>query len=68
MLQQAYDFAKSSHGNEKRLSGEPYIVHPVYVTKYLLMIQPGIYALQAALLHDVIEDTPVTAEEIKDRF
>jgi (p)ppGpp synthase/HD superfamily hydrolase len=50
------------------LSGEPYIVHPVYVAKYLLLIKPDIVALQAALLHDVIEDTPVTAEEILKEF
>ena len=68
LLQKAYDFAKKSHWDEKRLSGEPYIVHPVYVAKYLLMIKPDIVALQAALLHDVIEDTSVTAEEIKDEF
>ncbi len=68
MLQKAYDFAKKSHGNEKRLSWEPYIVHPTYVAKYLLMIKPWIVALQAALLHDVIEDTEVTSDEIKDLF
>jgi len=68
MLQKAYNYAKKSHGNEKRLSGEPYIVHPTYVTKYLLMIKPGIVALQAALLHDVIEDTDVTSEEIEKEF
>jgi guanosine-3',5'-bis(diphosphate) 3'-pyrophosphohydrolase len=67
-IQKAYDFAKKSHGNEKRLSWEPYIVHPVYVAKYLMMIKPWLYAIQAALLHDVIEDTPVTAEEIKKEF
>ncbi len=67
-LQEAYDFAKISHWDEKRLSWEPYIVHPVYVTQYLLMIKPWITALQAALLHDVIEDTPVTAEQIMEKF
>jgi len=67
-LQKAYDFAKKAHWDEKRLSWEPYIVHPVYVAKYLLMIKPDIVALQAALLHDVIEDTPVTAEEIVENF
>ncbi len=67
-LQKAYDFALKSHGNEKRLSWEPYIVHPVYVTKYLLMIKPWITALQAALLHDVIEDTDVTWDEVLEEF
>ena len=68
ILQKAYDFTKKAHWNEKRLSWEPYIVHPVYVAKYLLMIKPDIVSLQAALLHDVIEDTSVTPEEIKDKF
>ncbi len=67
-IQKAYDFAKQAHWDEKRLSWEPYIVHPVYVAKYLLMIKPDITALQAALLHDVIEDTPVTADEIQQEF
>ena len=68
MIQKAYDFAKKAHGDEKRLSGEPYIVHPVWVAKYLLLIKPDIVALQAALLHDVIEDTPVTAEQVRQEF
>jgi len=68
MLQKAYDYAKKAHGDEKRLSGEPYIVHPVYVAKYFLMIKPWIVALQAALLHDVIEDTDVTGEDIQKEF
>ena len=68
LLQKAYDFAKKAHAGEKRLSGEPYIIHSVYVAKYLLMIKPDIVALQAALLHDVIEDTQVTSEEIKNEF
>lgn len=67
-LQKAYDYAKKAHWNEKRLSWEPYIVHPVYVTKYLLLIEPWIFALQAALLHDVIEDTPITWEDIMKEF
>lgn len=67
-IQKAYDYALKSHGSEKRLSWEPYIVHPVYVAKYLLMIKPWIAALQAALLHDVIEDTEVTWDEILEEF
>jgi len=68
MLQKAYNYAKNAHGSEKRLSGEPYIVHPVYVAKYLLLIKPNIFALQAALLHDVIEDTDITWDEILEEF
>ena len=67
-IQKAYDFALKAHGDEKRLSWEPYIVHPVYVAKYLLMIKPWVPALQAALLHDVIEDTDVTWDDILKEF
>lgn len=67
-VQKAYDYAKSLHWDDKRLSWEPYIVHPVYVTKYLLMIRPWVIALQAALLHDVVEDTEATWDDILEEF
>ena len=67
-IQKAYDFALKAHGDEKRLSWEPYIVHPVYVAKYLLMIKPWIAALQATLLHDVIEDTDMSWDDILKEF
>lgn len=67
-IQKAYDYAKNAHWPEKRLSWEPYIVHPVYVARYLLLIRPWIIALQAALLHDVVEDTEVTWDDILNDF
>jgi GTP pyrophosphokinase len=64
----AYNYAKQAHSNQKRLSGEPYIVHPVEATLYLMNLKPDIYTIQACLLHDVIEDTDKTAEDIKKDF
>ncbi len=67
-IDKAYDFAKKAHQGQKRLSGEPYIVHPVRATQFLMKIKPDIASIQACLLHDVIEDTPYTYEDIKNNF
>lgn len=64
----AYEFAKKAHGDQVRYSGEPYIIHPVSVAQILLSLQPDLPALQAALLHDVTEDTDVKLEEIEKIF
>ncbi len=64
----AYEFAKKAHGDQVRYSGEPYIVHPVSVAQILLSLQPDLPTLQAALLHDVTEDTEVKLEEIEKLF
>jgi len=67
-IQQAYDYAKKYHHSEKRLSGEVYIIHPIKVMEFLLELSPDVVSLQVALLHDVIEDTPATYEEVKQEF
>lgn len=64
----AYEFAKKAHAGQKRYSGEPYIVHPVEVATILLDLNPDLPALQAALLHDVTEDTPVKCPAIEEAF
>lgn len=64
----AYDFAKEAHKDDARLSGEPYISHPVAATLHLLSLSPDISTIQACFLHDVIEDTPYTFEDISDAF
>ncbi len=64
----AYNYSKDAHAWQKRLSWEPYILHPVEATLVLLELKPDIYSLQACLLHDVIEDTPKTEEDIKKEF
>jgi (p)ppGpp synthase/HD superfamily hydrolase len=67
-IYRAYIFASEAHDGQKRLSGEPYIVHPVAAAEILVKLKPDIYTIQACLLHDVIEDTPKTIDEIKELF
>jgi (p)ppGpp synthase/HD superfamily hydrolase len=46
----------------------PYLIHPVEATEFLLSLKPDLHTIQACLLHDVIEDTEKTAEEIEENF
>ena len=67
-LREAYTFAAEHHKDQLRDSGEPYMVHPLDVTQILLDMQMDLVCLQTGLLHDVVEDTAVTLEEIRKRF
>lgn len=67
-LGEAFVFAAQAHGEQMRASGEPYIIHPVYVTSILSDMHMDLPTLQAGLLHDVLEDTNVTAAEMKAKF
>ena len=51
-----------------RLSGHPYIIHPVESTIILMSLSPDIASIQACLLHDVIEDTPKTFNDVQNDF
>lgn len=64
----AYIYARDAHEWQMRKSGDPYIIHPVEATDILLSLQPDIYSIQACLLHDVIEDTPKTRDDIFNAF
>jgi GTP pyrophosphokinase len=64
----AYEFAALAHEGQHRRSGEPYISHPVAVAEILAGLYLDAGSIKAALLHDVIEDTPVGLEDIKQRF
>ena len=64
----AYDYSAHFHEGQKRLTGEPYISHPVAVAEVLAEFRLDLATIQAALLHDVIEDTDSTFDEIHDRF
>ncbi|ATU04869.1 hypothetical protein BKN14_00215 [Candidatus Gracilibacteria bacterium HOT-871] len=64
----AYEYARDAHEGQYRLSGEPYISHPVEATMILLELKPDIFTIQSCLLHDVIEDTPKTKEDIEKEF
>ena len=67
-LQSAYLFSESAHQGQFRKSGDPYISHPIAVAKILTQWHLDSQALTAALLHDVMEDTAVTKNEISDKF
>lgn len=68
LILKAYNFAKSKHNDQKRLSGESYIIHPVHVAEILSNINLDDATICAALLHDVVEDTEVTREELENEF
>jgi guanosine-3',5'-bis(diphosphate) 3'-pyrophosphohydrolase len=67
-LQSAYLFSESAHQGQFRKSGDPYISHPIAVAKILTQWHLDSQALTAALLHDVMEDTAITKNEISDKF
>lgn len=67
-IEKAYKFADEAHGDQKRVSGVPYILHPTSVACILVELGMDTDSLVAALLHDVVEDTPVTIEEVTKLF
>jgi len=67
-VQAAYDFAYQAHEGQRRRSGEPYITHPVAVADLLADLRLDAQTMIAAILHDVMEDTPTLKEEITTRF
>ncbi|MEI6302537.1 MAG: bifunctional (p)ppGpp synthetase/guanosine-3',5'-bis(diphosphate) 3'-pyrophosphohydrolase [Betaproteobacteria bacterium] len=67
-IEEAYQFSDAAHEGQQRASGEPYISHPLAVAEILADWQLDAQALMAALLHDVVEDTAVSKEEIGTRF
>ena len=64
----AYEFAKEAHEGQFRKSGEPYIIHPVQVADILVDLEMDHETSAGGFLHDVLEDTEVTFEEIADAF
>lgn len=67
-IQNAYTFALAAHQKDVRHSWEPYIVHPLRATQFLLAIKPDIETIQACILHDVIEDTDIPYETLLAEF
>jgi guanosine-3',5'-bis(diphosphate) 3'-pyrophosphohydrolase len=67
-VREAYDFGAEKHQGQKRVSGEPYITHPVAVADILADLRLDADTLVAAILHDVIEDTPTAKAEIASIF
>ena len=68
MIEKAYQVAKEQHKDQKRKSGEPYIIHPLCVAIILADLQMDKETIAAGLLHDVVEDTGMTLEEITKEF
>ena len=68
MITKAYNYALSNHGDQKRKSGEPYIIHPLQVAYILANMELDDATICAAILHDVVEDTDVTYEDIVKEF
>ncbi len=68
LVEKAYKFAKKLHEGQFRVSGEPYIIHPVEVAKILVGLEVDTHTLIAAFLHDVLEDTDTKPETIEKLF
>lgn len=69
VVQKAFDFANEAHKGVRRRSGEPYIIHPIEVAKIVVNdIGLGYKSIVAALLHDVVEDTEYTSDDIRNLF
>ncbi|ABO49272.1 (p)ppGpp synthetase I, SpoT/RelA [Desulforamulus reducens MI-1] len=67
-LRKAYNFAENAHRGQKRISGEDYIVHPLAIAIILAELQLDVQTVAAGLLHDVVEDTGITLEDIEKNF
>ncbi|MBE6775408.1 MAG: bifunctional (p)ppGpp synthetase/guanosine-3',5'-bis(diphosphate) 3'-pyrophosphohydrolase [Ruminococcaceae bacterium] len=67
-IKKAFTVADEAHKQQRRRSGEPYIIHPIAVARILADMGMDADSVCAALLHDVVEDTPTTGEEIREMF
>ncbi len=69
LIRKAFDVAMDAHKDQRRKSGEAYFFHPIAVAKIVASeIGLGATAIAAALMHDVVEDTPITVEDIEKMF
>lgn len=68
IIRKAYEFAKEAHSGQHRISGELFIFHPFEVAKILADLELDLPTIAAGLLHDVVEDTPYTIEDIESNF
>ena len=68
MIEKAYQVAKAAHKDQVRKSGEPYIIHPLCVGIILADLELDKESIAAGLLHDVVEDTPMTTEDVAREF
>ena len=68
LIKKAYNYACAHHGDQKRKSGEPYIIHPIQVAYILSTLGLDDATICAALMHDLAEDTDVTIDDIANEF
>ena len=68
LIEKAYEIARNAHEGQLRKSGEPYIIHPLYVAIILAGLELDKETIAAGILHDVVEDTVLTREQIAQRF
>src|SRR5919108_5596844 len=68
LIRKAYDYSLKSHKGQNRASGEPYLVHPLEVANVLAEMKLDTTAIAAGLLHDAVEDTRVTFEDVTREF
>ena len=68
MVAKAYQVASDAHNGQLRQSGEPYIIHPLKVAIILADLELDLETIEAGLLHDVVEDTKVSKEDIVQQF
>src|SRR5215204_6456453 len=67
-IRRAFEYAAEAHAPQTRESGDPYITHPLAVAETVAELQLDVSTIEAALLHDVAEDTPVTIADLETRF
>ncbi|OGI95212.1 hypothetical protein A2917_00990 [Candidatus Nomurabacteria bacterium RIFCSPLOWO2_01_FULL_42_17] len=68
LITKAYRFSQSAHEGQKRMSGEPYFIHPFETAKILASMGMDVQTIAGGLLHDVLEDTKITEKELEEQF
>ena len=68
LLRRCYAYAEESHRGQFRRSGDPYLVHPMGVAKIIADLNLDVPSICAGILHDCVEDTSATSEDIRDKF
>ena len=68
LVREAYEYSKDAHEGQYRISGEPFVEHPLGVALILARLELDIISIASALLHDVVEDTEITSDDIEEKF
>lgn len=68
LIRRAYEFSAEKHKNQRRASGEPYVSHPLAVASIIADLHLDVPSIASGLLHDTVEDTLTTIDQIEDRF